>query len=261
VTIIATAVKHLMAAGVTGDALIAAIAEMEAELRPVDPAAEKRRAWDRERKRRQREEVSGGIPVDQVETAEHAENGPSLDKSPQTPKIKPIPAGDIRARKATRLPQDWKPCLVLDLPDALRTIVATWAAGEYDRQAAIFMNHWLSAPGPNASKRDWDRTWHNWLYRAEDGTGTKRVIAAAPPPGGRYERPSGWPVGTRQTGSGAPATPEAVEEHAARLERIGRSDEAAQLRRRERQRSGAITVGAASTEALRSIGNGQAVVT
>jgi len=260
VTIIATAVKHLMAAGVTGDALIAAIAEMEAELRPVDPAAEKRRAWDRERKRRQREEMSGGIPVDLVETAEHAENTPSPNKAPQTPKINPIPAGDIRARKATRLAPNWQPCPVTELPDALRAIVGTWAAGEYDRQAVIFLNHWLSASGTNASKRDWDRTWQNWLYRTEETASTKRLITTVEPRGGGYDRPNGW-AARKWTNGTAPATPEAVEEHAARLERIGRPDDAAQLRRRERQRSGAITVGAASTETLRSIGNGQAVVT
>ena len=171
-SVIATAVKHLMAAGVIGDALVAAIAEMEAELRPTDAAAEKRRAWDRERKRRQKEERnSTGIPPDPVESAENAEKSPSLDKSPQTPKINPNPAGEIRARKATRLATDWKPCPIAELPDALRSVAETWAAGEYDRQAAIFLNHWISASGANASKRDWQRAWQNWLYRAEERGG------------------------------------------------------------------------------------------
>lgn len=85
-SIIATAVKHLLAAGVTGDALVMAIAEMEAE-RPVDRAAENRRAYDRERKARLRAEEkaaqSGGSPV---ESADNADLKPLDKKGPQTPK-------------------------------------------------------------------------------------------------------------------------------------------------------------------------------
>lgn len=63
-SIIATAVKHLIAAGVTGDALVQAIAEMEAaQPVKVDAVAEKRRAYDRQRKRRVKDN-SGGIPVE-----------------------------------------------------------------------------------------------------------------------------------------------------------------------------------------------------
>lgn len=47
---IAIAVKHLIAAGVTGDALIAAIAEMEASLRPVRTARQERNARCYERR-------------------------------------------------------------------------------------------------------------------------------------------------------------------------------------------------------------------
>lgn len=88
-SIIATAVRHLMAAGVTGDALIAAIADMEAE-QPKDAAAEKRRAWDRQRKaeQRERDRLSTGLPP---ESADNADETPTLDKSPQTPKINPTP--------------------------------------------------------------------------------------------------------------------------------------------------------------------------
>src|SRR4051794_30644919 len=48
--IIATAAKHLIAAGITGAALILAIEEMESH-KPIDTQAERRRAADRERKR------------------------------------------------------------------------------------------------------------------------------------------------------------------------------------------------------------------
>ena len=76
-SIIATAVRHLLAAGVTGEALVQAIAEMEAAQPKSDPVADKRRAYDRERKRAAKIN-STGIPPDSVETAECAENPFSL---------------------------------------------------------------------------------------------------------------------------------------------------------------------------------------
>lgn len=69
-SMIATAVKHLMAAGVTGDDLLRAIEEMEADM-ARDPVAEKRRAYDRERKRKAKR--STGIPPESAESTESAE--------------------------------------------------------------------------------------------------------------------------------------------------------------------------------------------
>lgn len=107
-SIIATAVRHLMAAGVTGEALVAAIADMEANQAPaVDPVAEKRRAYDRERKRNK---VSGGIPV---ESAESAEFTPSLSPPNEiylTPPI-PTPVNILPTRKGIDFP-------MLDCTDA-----------------------------------------------------------------------------------------------------------------------------------------------
>lgn len=68
-SIIATAVRHLLAAGVTGEALVQAIADMEASQPVTDPAADRRRAWDRERKRKAKS-LSTGIPPEQVESVE-----------------------------------------------------------------------------------------------------------------------------------------------------------------------------------------------
>jgi hypothetical protein len=80
-SVIATAVKHLLAAGVTGEALVNAIAEMEAA-QPKDAAAERRRAWDRERKRGKRSEgVSTGIPPESADNADNA-GAPSLSRPP-----------------------------------------------------------------------------------------------------------------------------------------------------------------------------------
>ncbi|MBM3333193.1 hypothetical protein FJY63_00875 [Candidatus Sumerlaeota bacterium] len=91
-SIIATALKHLIAAGVSGDDLVRAIADIEASIpAPVDEVAERRRAYDRERKRKAKADNSGGIPVESAESAESAESLPSFEVSPQTPLPKSNP--------------------------------------------------------------------------------------------------------------------------------------------------------------------------
>jgi len=90
-SMIATAVKHLLAAGVGGDELVRAIAEMEAAMpAPVDPVAEKRRAYDRDRKRNAKNN-STGIPPESAETAEqeNKRNSPTPPKENTPPQISP----------------------------------------------------------------------------------------------------------------------------------------------------------------------------
>lgn len=72
---IAVALKHMLAAGMPHDAIVSAVAEMEAGI-AVDEVAERRRAYDRERKRKAKPE-STGIPP---ESAEYAE--PTLSRPP-----------------------------------------------------------------------------------------------------------------------------------------------------------------------------------
>jgi hypothetical protein len=131
-SIIATAVRHLMAAGVTGEALVAAIADMEANQAPaVDPVAEKRRAYDRERKRNK---VSGGIPV---ESAESVESAPSLsppNENNLTPPI-PTPVNILPTRKGIDFP-------MLDCTDSV-----TWRDFLKNRKAKNLQNT------PTAHKR------------------------------------------------------------------------------------------------------------
>lgn len=98
-SVIATAVKYLLAAGVTGDALVEAIAEMEAaQPAKIDHAAENRRAYDRERKRRKKS-LSTGIPVDRVESAPPPNDIYSNPPEPLSSNedIPPLPDRVIRA--------------------------------------------------------------------------------------------------------------------------------------------------------------------
>lgn len=89
-SIIATALKHLVAAGVSGDALLDAIAEMEAAVR-AEPkprsAGAIRTANYRARKAAQ---ASQGVTCDGSDDCD-AVVIPSLEVSPQTPLPNPIP--------------------------------------------------------------------------------------------------------------------------------------------------------------------------
>ncbi|WP_257541068.1 hypothetical protein [Sphingobium sp. CFD-1] len=105
-SIIATAVKHLIAAGVSGDELVRAIAEMEAaQPVPVDPVAEKRRAYDRERKRIAKENRSTGIPPESTETAELVSPNEYISNPhPLTPAAN---AADPLSEFSDRVVEDW----------------------------------------------------------------------------------------------------------------------------------------------------------
>lgn len=105
VSAIATALKHMLAAGMPHDAIVAAVAEMEAGM-AVDEVAERRRAYDRERKRNKK---SGGIPVESADSAECAE--PALSRPPNEINSNPpthTPENNTARVKADPFPRpDW----------------------------------------------------------------------------------------------------------------------------------------------------------
>jgi hypothetical protein len=81
---------------------------------PVDTAAERRREWDRDRKRRERaaENVSGGHPVESADAQDQKERSPTPPKE-KLPLLSDLPSskvpseevstGDARAREAATL--------------------------------------------------------------------------------------------------------------------------------------------------------------
>lgn len=107
-SIIATALKHLIAAGVSGDDLVRAVEEMEAAVAPdTRSSAAKRQARYRERvaeRNETRNEASQSVTCDVSVTP-----SPSLDKSPPDPqKLIPTPhthGGGAPAREAA--PKLW----------------------------------------------------------------------------------------------------------------------------------------------------------
>lgn len=143
-SVIATAVKHLIAAGVTGDALVTAIAEMEAATDTRSSAA-KRQAQYRER-----------LNVKASQTVTNHNSDAQKENSPQTPlkENKPIsPNGDTppfdfqsewnetARRSGLRLCQAMNKSRMAQLrqrlsehgPDGLRRAMAMAAASDFCR--------------------------------------------------------------------------------------------------------------------------------
>lgn len=85
-SVIATAVRHLMAAGVTGEALLDAIAEMEAQIR-AEPKPRSSGAIRQERYRRNK--ASQSVTCDVSDVSPSLSPAPFL--SPHTPQTNPHP--------------------------------------------------------------------------------------------------------------------------------------------------------------------------
>ncbi|HEY8604711.1 DnaA N-terminal domain-containing protein [Tsuneonella suprasediminis] len=67
--------------------------------------------------------------------------------------------------KGTRLPADWTPPAVDDLPRATAALVRQWPGGAYAVVCDVFRCHFHSENGPQAIKRDWTATLAKWLTK------------------------------------------------------------------------------------------------
>lgn len=164
---IANLVKLLMDAGVQPDVIVAAVAEAEAcvsggiPVESVDPVAERRRAYDRERKRKFHRNSTGTPPEQQ--------NAPlsigKLEEDLSEERKREAPAKRLPPEKrGTRLPPDWMP----DAEDAQYAASLGFPAVAYDREVEKFRNFWHAKPGKDGSKLDWRKTFHNWLIRGAE---------------------------------------------------------------------------------------------
>lgn len=104
-SVIATAVKHLLAAGVTGEALVEAIAEMEADVR-AEPKARSAGAIRQERYREKRRNEASQTSL--TVTCDESDVSPSLSRPPNennsNPPTHTHPEETPRARKADPFP-------------------------------------------------------------------------------------------------------------------------------------------------------------
>jgi hypothetical protein len=172
--LISQILKELIAAGLQGEALIAAIERIEqAQPEPIDAAADRRRAKDRERKRLQRgtpapssprksAEIRGlhGIPRKSAETRKEALSSllSALSSNTKQTESKEVSKKE-RARK-TQLPADWKP-----KPSHYDMAEKYKQPYSFVDQKADDLRDW--AIGKGIIRADWDRTFNGFLKPKE----------------------------------------------------------------------------------------------
>lgn len=164
-------VAKLIALGV--DAVDAAEVVTRAVLagasRNGDRAAERRRAWDRERKKEKRRVDSTGIPPDRVDDDLKTKGSPTPPPKTQSSAPPLPPTGEFppRGRKASMAPESWEPSAkVLAWAEA-----EGFTAGEIERELAKFRDYEFPKP-----KSNWDAAFRNWLRNASDRRPSLRVI-------------------------------------------------------------------------------------
>jgi hypothetical protein len=81
-----------------------------------------------------------------------------------------------RAKRAdgrgSRLPDDWQPVRFADSTVA-REVVDRRGVEWARRAVESFRNHWRSANGPTAKKRDWQAAWANWIIEQDNRDGRR----------------------------------------------------------------------------------------
>jgi len=159
-TVIATALRHMLAAGMDHDAIVAAVADMEASVPKAASSGAERQARYRARKASQ----SDASDVTSVTVTEPVP--PKKETSPTPPKEKTTPSttepnGSSKTR-ASRLPADWT------LPIEWRgdAVKAGLPQARIDLEAEK-MRDW-SISSPNGAKREWRAAWRNWVKGAAD---------------------------------------------------------------------------------------------
>ena len=94
--------------------------------------------------------------------------GPIADDEPtgsDVALIEDAPATAVApTKKGRRLAEDWQPSRT----DANLAVEAGHSPEWLRDQLERFRDYWIAKSGANATKLDWDRTWRNWLKRADD---------------------------------------------------------------------------------------------
>lgn len=176
--VISTAVKHLIAAGITGDALVRAIEEMESNQVSVDSEVIVNKRQARNKRYYERLKTSEKHLNKTIETVSDGDALPPspvpLSSPPTPPPIIPQTPSTIPAKnRATRLSPEWQ------LPAAW----GRWAIAEgYPEptvrlEAQKFRDYWISKSGKDATKVDWEATWRNWMRNSRSAP----VGSQAPP--------------------------------------------------------------------------------
>lgn len=141
-------------------------------LRDAEATQERRTSDANKNKGKEREKGNKALSDERAYTGDpkHADSGPLSDES-QTTRIKPPlpslspaqqekpPPKSGRAKRVSRLPDDWNPS------EADRQYAAKhgYSAAETEHIAANFHEHWTNKSSKACLKRDWSRAWQTWV--------------------------------------------------------------------------------------------------
>lgn len=132
-----------VAAKVVASAFVAGVSSATFRGIPVDESAEKRRAYDRERKR-----LSAEFRRKSTESAEIPISPLSKDKEEKKER-----------GRGSRLSAEWVP----DETDRAFARGLGWSNSQIDAEAANFRDYWIARPGAGGVKLDWPATWRKWV--------------------------------------------------------------------------------------------------
>lgn len=170
-TPIADMVDQMLAAGASREMVVMAVRGAEIALSRVesrvDVLSDKRRAWDREYRRRKR-----GTSTRQVNpTSTRQSNKAEQNQHPRPPDMSADSVVRVSTLKkklsksrGARLDVGWTP------GDAEMAFAKgrrpDLSADQIADEVTKFRNHWTAKAGRDATKLDWSRTWQNWILNA-----------------------------------------------------------------------------------------------
>lgn len=200
-SVIAVALRELMAAGVTGDALVTAIERIEAAhmaTMPTVPTKSKGAVRTERWRARKAEEASQSV-TERHETSPNVTERHTVTSAPPIPpSLSPEPPisppltpptldadanSSPKAKRGSRLPDDWQP----DDADRAFAVAHGLNPEEIDRGAFEFRNYWTSRAGREALKLSWPRTWQNRVIELADRKRQRGQAMASRP----AQRPGG----------------------------------------------------------------------
>lgn len=76
------------------------------------------------------------------------------------------PRAKTPAATGTRIDSCWEPSRLL--PADLSVAVEAWPPGKLERELSKFRDYWAARPGAGGRKADWEATWRNWLWKADE---------------------------------------------------------------------------------------------
>jgi len=91
---------------------------------------------------------------------------PITNNQREVAKATPLPS----SKKATRLPESWQ----LPLEWGNWALEQGLSIDQVKTEAEKFKDFWISKSGSNATKRDWQATWRNWIRRHKEFTQSKK---------------------------------------------------------------------------------------